>query len=190
MNNEVLITKSFDILIEMLTDRGMDLTNVNKTVLCNSLITNSFINTTFKIQIENIIVVYYLAPKFRWLDLKKTIEESINESHSHILIVNDKISLNNMKSINSTGINFQIIHIKELQFNISKSFLVPKHEKVDEMHVKTILDTFQLRNKSQLPTILKNDPMSRYMGLKFGDVIKVTRFSPSSGEYFVYRCCV
>ena len=42
----------------------------------------------------------------------------------------------------------------------------------------------------QLPLILKSDPMSRYLGLKNGDIIKITRNSQSSGEYIVYRCCM
>jgi len=190
MNNQQAIVKSFNTVLEMLKDRKVDVSNINQTIVTESLVKSSLSSVSFKIQIENINIVYYLATKFRWPDMKKIVEEGLDPSLMYMFIVNDKISLNNMKSINALAINYQIFNIKELQFNITKHILVPKHEKVDEAHVKEILDTFSLKTKFQLPLILKTDPMSRYLGLKGGDVIKVTRNSPSSGEYFVYRCCM
>ena len=122
--------------------------------------------------------------------MKSNIEKNLDVEKQYILIVNDKISLNNMKSINGMQIQYQIFNIKDLQFNITKHRDVPKHEKVSEEEVQTLLDTFCLKSKSQLPLILKSDPMSRYLGLKCGDVVKITRNSPASGEYYVFRCCV
>ena len=121
--------------------------------------------------------------------MKKIVEESMDPKLLYIFIVNDKISLNIMKSINSLGLNYQIFNIKE-QFNITKHNIVPKHTLVDDARVKLLLETFSLKHKFQLPIILKSDPMSRYLGLKCGDVVMITRNSPSSGEYYVYRCCM
>jgi DNA-directed RNA polymerase subunit H (RpoH/RPB5) len=28
------------------------------------------------------------------------------------------------------------------------------------------------------------------LGLKNGDIVKITRNSPTSGEYVIYRCCI
>ena len=77
------------------------------------------------------------------------------------------------------------------------SFVIKSHpqtqEKIDKLSeedIQEILDTFSLKNKNQLPLILKTDPMGRYLGLCTGDVVKISRNSPSSGEYYVYRCCL
>ena len=190
MNNQQAIVKSFNTILEMLRDRKIDVSHINQTVVTNSLVQNSLSNVSFKMQIGNISLIYHLNTKFKLSDMRKILGDNIDTSLMYIFIVNDKISLSNMKSFNSWSMNYQIFHIKELQFNITKHILVPKHEKVDEEHIKTILDTFSLKTKFQLPLILKSDPMSRYLGLKGGDVVKVTRNSPSSGEYFVYRCCM
>jgi DNA-directed RNA polymerase I, II, and III subunit RPABC1 len=84
-----------------------------------------------------------------------------------------------------------VFDIKSLQFNISHHELVPKHEVIhDEAEVKDIVAKYSLKSKFQLPIILKTDAMAKYLGLKNGDVVKITRVSPTAGEYIVYRCCV
>ena len=190
MNNQQAIVKSFNTILEMLKDRNVNVTSINSTAIENVLVTSSLSNIAFKVQVEHIVLLYYLSCKFRWLDMKKIVEESMDPKLLYIFIVNDKISLNNMKSINSLGLNYQIFNIKELQFNITKHNIVPKHTLVDDARVKLLLETFSLKHKFQLPIILKSDPMSRYLGLKCGDVVMITRNSPSSGEYYVYRCCM
>jgi DNA-directed RNA polymerase I, II, and III subunit RPABC1 len=52
------------------------------------------------------------------------------------------------------------------------------------------MEKFMIKSKFQLPIILKTDAMAKYLGLKNGDIIKITRVSPTAGEYVVYRCCV
>jgi DNA-directed RNA polymerase I, II, and III subunit RPABC1 len=155
-------------------------------------VTNAANKTGFSIDINNIKLIYYLASKFKWSELKKFFEDLSNQENTlYILIVADKISQNNMKSIAAMNLNMQIFNIKELQFNITKHVLVPKHEIVhDQEEIKRILENYCLKNKFQLPIILKTDPVSRYFGLKNGDIVKITRYSPTSGEYIVYRCCM
>jgi DNA-directed RNA polymerase I, II, and III subunit RPABC1 len=187
MNNQELITISFGTLLEMFKDRGINVDHINKTVLNDNL--NKI---SFELNLDNIKIIYYLSPKFKWSELKKYFEDLSNKDNTlYILIIADKISQSNVKSINDLNLTMQIFNIKELQFNITKHVLVPKHEIVrDPQEIKTLLEVYSLKSKFQLPLILKADPISRYFGLKNGDIIKVTRNSPSSGEYIVYRCCM
>ena len=57
--------------------------------------------------------------------------------------------------------------------------------------LKTII--FQLPyyiKEENLPVILRDDAMARYLGLRPGEVVRILRPSPTSGTYVSYRICV
>jgi DNA-directed RNA polymerase subunit H (RpoH/RPB5) len=88
------------------------------------------------------------------------------------------------------GGQIQIFLKAELMYNPCKHELVPKHEKLTDIEIKELLEKYNLRSKAQLPTILKTDVMARWLGLRTGDIVRITRYNDTSGEYFFYRCCV
>jgi|APGre2960657404_1045060.scaffolds.fasta_scaffold00445_7 DNA-directed RNA polymerase subunit H (RpoH/RPB5) len=94
------------------------------------------------------------------------------------------------KELHAQGGMLQIFTLKELQYNPSKHILVPKHEKVREDQIKDIMTRYQVKTKSQLPVIMKTDMMARWLGLKHGDIVCITRHNENSGTYYYYRCCV
>jgi DNA-directed RNA polymerase I, II, and III subunit RPABC1 len=135
-------------------------------------------------------MIYCLSSKVKWSELKKFFEDETPYS-LYLCVTKEKMSQNNTKMIAGLKLNIQLFDIKQLQFNISKHELVPKHEVVSsDEEVKDIMEKFMLKSKFQLPIILKTDAMSKYLGLKNGDVVRITRVSPTSGEYIIYRCCV
>lgn len=68
--------------------------------------------------------------------------------------------------------------------------IVPKHEKISEEDVKAIMKELYLHSKAQFPIIrFHEDMQARWLGLVPGDVVRITRPSPSAGEYIVYRVC-
>jgi DNA-directed RNA polymerase subunit H (RpoH/RPB5) len=85
---------------------------------------------------------------------------------------------------------FQVLTLKELQYNPSRHILVPKHEWIPEATVKEILEKYQVKSKIHLPHIQRTDKMARWLGLRAGDVVKITRPNENSGIYYYYRCCV
>ena len=190
MNNGLFISKSLNTIIELLKDRGYKLEITIDSL--TDLINQNANTTIFQVILEKIKVIYYLANKFKWSEIKKTLEtEQENPYELYIFVVKDKISQNYVKSINELNLNIQTFDIKELQFNITKHTLVPKHIKItSDDEIRDILDKYSLKNRFQLPVILKIDPIARYMGLKNGDVIKIIRISPTAGEYIMYRCCL
>lgn len=191
MNNQELLFKSFNTIIEMLNDRHIDVSNINSTILQDSLVNYSKIGLELFLENNSIKIIYYLSSKFKWSELKKFFEDLKPETNLYLLIVADKISANNIKIINALNLNMQIFNIKELQFNITKHILVPKHEIItDQQEIKSIITNYSLKTKFQLPLILKSDPVSRYYGLKNGDIVKIKRDSQTSGEYIIYRCCM
>ncbi len=72
------------------------------------------------------------------------------------------------------------------EINFSEHILVPKHEKIstkdrDELYKKHSI-TF-----TELPKIFITDVAVKSMDVKEGDVIKITRKSPTAGEAVFYR---
>jgi DNA-directed RNA polymerase subunit H (RpoH/RPB5) len=94
------------------------------------------------------------------------------------------------KELNAQGGMLQIFQLKELMYNPCKHELVPKHEKLKEDEVKVFMDQYMLKSKLYIPIIHKTDVIARWLGLRHGDIVKITRYNETSGEYFYYRCCM
>ncbi len=67
--------------------------------------------------------------------------------------------------------------------------LVPKHEILSEEEAQELLEKPGI-SKKQLPRIYVSDPVAKILGAKPGDVIKITRKSPTAGESIYYRVVV
>jgi DNA-directed RNA polymerase subunit H (RpoH/RPB5) len=191
MNNTEIVERSFQTIIEMLNDRQTDIGNISKDA--GREIVEGFLKSNkvlFEIIINKVKIVYSLSSKSKWVELKKLFEDS-EPMDLYILVAKEKLSQNNSKMLTTLKVNLQIFDIKQLQFNISKHVLVPKHDIIrDEKEIKSIIERFSLKSKYQLPIILKTDAMAKYLGLKNGDIVRITRDSPTSGEYVIYRCCI
>lgn len=193
MNNTEVVERSFQTIIEMLQDRQVDIGDISKD--SGRELVDSFLKSNkmlFEIIINKVKIVYVLSARAKWAELKKYFEDT-DPLDNYILVYREKLNTMNTKMLAGVGskINLQVFDIKNLQFNISKHILVPKHEVIrDEKEIKSIIDKFSLKTKYQLPIILKTDAMAKYLGLKNGDIVKITRDSPTSGEYVMYRCCI
>lgn len=73
--------------------------------------------------------------------------------------------------------------------NIVNHVLVPKHEILGAEAKKEVLDKYGIV-KDQLPKILKEDSAVKMLGAKTGDVVKITRDSPTLGVSLYYRVVV
>lgn len=86
--------------------------------------------------------------------------------------------------------NVEYWNIDELQYDIGSHYLVPFHKIIDDKEIEIVLKKYNLKSRQQLPLISNKDPMSRYLHLRAGDVVQITRVSKTVGEYEVYRCCI
>ena len=74
--------------------------------------------------------------------------------------------------------------------NPSKHDLVPLHEKVPIDEIPSLKKDLNLVSLTKLPQIKYHiDMQSRWLGLTPGDVVKITRPSPTGGEYILWRLC-
>lgn len=94
------------------------------------------------------------------------------------------------KELQALGGMLQVFFMKELMYNPMKHELVPKHERLSEAEAKSMMEQYLVKSKAQLPIISRNDPIARRLGLRHGDIVKITRYNDTSGVYYYYRCCV
>ncbi|PQE20058.1 hypothetical protein CJF30_00001378 [Rutstroemia sp. NJR-2017a BBW] len=78
---------------------------------------------------------------------------------------------------------------QDLLVNITHHELVPTHILLSKEERQKLLQRYRLKD-TQLPRIQVGDPVSRYLGLKRGQVVKIIRNSETAGRYASYRLCV
>lgn len=78
---------------------------------------------------------------------------------------------------------------KERSYNIFEHQLVPKHELLSKKEAEELMKEFHIR-PHQLPYIRTGDPAAETLGAKMGDILRITRKSPTAGEVVVYRYVV
>lgn len=89
------------------------------------------------------------------------------------------------EQFSSKGFRIAFFRIANLVIHPSEHVLVPKHEKLAEADIP-----IPKAERHKLPFIrFHEDMQARILGLIPRDVVKITRPSPSSGIYTMYRIC-
>ncbi|MBI4021037.1 MAG: DNA-directed RNA polymerase subunit H [Candidatus Aenigmarchaeota archaeon] len=70
--------------------------------------------------------------------------------------------------------------------DILKHELVPPHEILSKQDAKNLLDSLGV-TKDQFPLIPSTDPVVKAINAQKGDIIKITRNSPTAGQSLYYR---
>lgn len=78
---------------------------------------------------------------------------------------------------------------KELKFNLFDHKLVPSHRILNKKEKKEILEKYNIVPE-QLPKIRAEDPGAMVVGAKEGDIVEITRKSPTAGETKYYRLVI
>ena len=92
----------------------------------------------------------------------------------------------NLDNVRSSGKTIEFFSFDEVIINITEHELVPKHEVLTEDEKQEVLKRYNV-TETQLPRILRTDPVSRYLGVKPGQLLKITRNSDTAGHYVTYR---
>lgn len=130
-------------------------------------------------------------------DIMDFVERYNNKNNIILIFNNDTISSPIVQQLNSydkmlqkKGGLLQYFHIKNLLFNPTKHQLVPKHTKLTTEETNEMMEQYLIKGKAQMPFILHNDVIAKWMGLKQGDVVKIDRYNENSGISYYYRVCV
>lgn len=88
----------------------------------------------------------------------------------------------------------QLFNLRHLMFNVTKHEIQPKQEPLDVWHdgeeIAKIKRTYNIENLAKaFPVIAISDPVAKFIGLRRGQLSKITRINPSAGTSVSYRWC-
>lgn len=188
--------------IQLLQIRGEDVSKYE--IGLNNIQINRFYSEVVTRSTENITVFYIFSKdtlfKKWWADIKMMTPLEMEKTYTtkgFILIMPDyppSITLQQLQNKHLTLASIDgfmnIFLCKELMYNPMNHELVPKHEKITEEEGKKLMENLQLKSKTQIPLIQRTDVIARWLGLAKDDIVRITRYNETSGEYYFYRCCV
>jgi len=213
MNYIQKLYRSRDVILEMLEDRGYNAENYKDYTIKE--IDTMHKNMQQKITLENqpldiivyhkengskLLLKYIYNSKIRVSILQNLIndykeQQFFKENDTLIIITKNNISNENifdaqLENIYKTeNVFVQVFWLDKLVINITKHELVPQHRILSTEEKEKLLEKFDITNYTQLPLILKTDPIAKFYGMKRGDVCEIKRPSETSGVYINYRYC-
>jgi len=154
---------------------------------------------------EKIYVKYKLDDRFKSTN---TLTTQINEIFESILTTKDTlIILNISRVLMKVGIKdkvdeeyvnhlyasknyfVQLYGLENFLFNVSKHSQVPKHRILNKQEVANLLEEYNCTIKN-LPTIKRDDPQAKYIGLRPKQVCEILFNNVTSGITKKYRYCI
>jgi len=196
------IYKSRKTVIELMEDRGVNMDkfkeytiNEVELMVSNMPKANKDISPV-DITLDKGIIKYILTPKIRvtnLMSLTNQILEDYSEGDTIIFIIRDKITSEDsidefFRNIyTKEKIFVQFFHLDTLTFNVTNHSLVPRHEILSTEETNELIKSLYITDIKKLPKINASDPISKYYGIKKGEVFRITRPSETSGISYYYR---
>lgn len=148
---------------------------------------------------KKVYVKYHLGKTLRrenindYIDDLYTIENVLNKTDTLIIIIKQEPNEPLIAVLNEIweqeGIFIILFNLERLQFNILEHTYVPKHEIIEEQEIKLIKQRFNIRSNDDLPDISRYDPVAQAIGLRPGQICKITRKSKTAISAEYYRIC-
>lgn len=159
--------KAVEICLEMLQDRGYTSTETHETEDKDEMtvLVNETTNSKICIHIN-----YFGKLNVQQIESFFSKTQSIGLNHCIILYQNS-ITPKANKIISICKIKCELFTIDELQYNLTKHYLVPKHIRLNVSQSKT----FKAKYGTKIPILFSSDPVSRYYDFKCGDIIRIER---------------
>jgi DNA-directed RNA polymerase subunit H (RpoH/RPB5) len=182
------IIRVIEVVRDMLMQRGHDLsgTILQEKEIAKDIATHVSRNRLYEFEVgPDLKVNFNLNERHEKTELKAFVDR-LQGTRKHIVIC---ASLENkLRPIIDQMKNVEMFEVKELQYDPSKNELTPEHILIDdEQVIKDLVSTYRVKSKMHFPHILRTDRMARHLGAQSGNVIKVLRINPSSGESVAYR---
>jgi DNA-directed RNA polymerase subunit H (RpoH/RPB5) len=199
--------KSRNILLQLLARQGLDVSNYTdygvaevQTMYANNqldmlITTQKDIHPTRKVYVK-----YYLAKTLRRENINHMIddlyylEQVLQPSDTLIIVMKQEVNDTVIGILNEIwekdGIFIVIHSLDRLQFNILEHQYVPEHIILTETEQAEVLKKYNITDTKQMPSISRYDPVALAIGLRPGQICKITRSSKTSVTSNFYRYCI
>ena len=192
-NEKHILYKIQNTVLELLSDRNYIVDNkynISFNEFCQYLEKGN-INILSSGERGDIYVYFYNDNKnFGKNEFKNTVNKIREDNHPDIniiIIVKEKENSAVRRELTlPLYSNVEIFIHKQLTFNITKHDIVPKHILLSDEEINILTNTYNTP-RQKFPKILIDDPISKYFGVKHGDMFKIIRKSYSVGEINAYR---
>lgn len=143
---------------------------------------------------EKIMIYFVIDPKVSVKKVKqiKDIIQNSEDVYKCLILVYQVAITTFAKQFITTDVKnlyVQAFSVKELSFNITRHKLVPKFEILSDQEKMDIITRYRTSSK-HFPVMLSSDPISRYYGLTTGNMVRITRKSPTAGLHVYYRVVI
>ena len=164
---------AIETVIDMITQRGYKITKSeeDKIIVTNSIGENIIVFTVAVVKLNVDTVKEYIS-----------ILHKMEMKHCIVIYIDNVTSMTKKLIENSVDIKIEIFTQEELQYNITKHRLVPKHIRLSQKDTKEFKNVYGFK----LPTILRTDPVSRFYDFNRGDIIKIIRINEKD-KFVTYR---
>ena len=107
------------------------------------------------------------------------------DDYNHCIIVHKNTITPVAKKVvdENKEIKIELFNVNDLQYNITKHYLVPKHELYYKNNTTEWSEFKKKYQADKFPIISRNDAISRFYNFEKGDIIKITR----KGGFVAYR---
>jgi DNA-directed RNA polymerase subunit H (RpoH/RPB5) len=161
-----LLKQAIKVVYEMLIDRDYKVEYIN----------DSESSDTYNIKAnkENHTILVFINDdeKLNIQGIKDKISIMNKESANRcIIIYKSNVTSSAKKSLETLEYEFELFALSELQLNITRHRLVPRHSRV----LPSEKEELDRKYKGKLPFLLHTDPVSRYYSFKRGEYIRITR---------------
>jgi DNA-directed RNA polymerase subunit H (RpoH/RPB5) len=198
--------KSRNNILQLLSRQGMDVSNYTdygvaevQTMYANNqldmlLTTEKDIHPARKVYVK-----YYLAKTLRRENINNMIDDLFYIEQ--VLMPTDTLIIVMKQEVNDTVIGilneiwekdriFIVVHsLDRLQFNILEHQYVPEHVVLTEAEQEEVLKKYNITDTKQMPSISRYDPVALAIGLRPGQICRITRSSKTSVTTYFYRYC-
>lgn len=143
--------------------------------------------------------IKYATKKLQQKDLQNIIDDLF--ILDQVLTVDDTLIIVAKHAVNDTithvlnqlwsqdGYFIIVFSLEQLQFNILEHQYVPVHEIMNDEETKRVIQQYNITNYDQLPNISRYDPVAQAIGIRPGQICKITRPSKTSIISCYYRVC-
>lgn len=198
--------KSRNHILQLLSRQGMDVSNYTdygvaevQTMYTNNQL-DMLLTTEKDIHPERkVYVKYYLAKTLRRENINHMIDDLFYIEQ--VLQPTDTLVIVMKQEVNDTVIGilneiwekdriFIVVHsLDRLQFNILEHQYVPEHVVLTEAEQEEVLKKYNITDMKQMPSISRYDPVALAIGLRPGQICRITRSSKTSVTTYFYRYC-